>query len=285
MIPLAAAALSVLANLGFRPEAGEDAFVACYLGAGSAPPVAWVRAESVGWLVAIAKHMVPRLANEPLDEINRDLHCPEDAAFVVLAVDRDRLYGVFELIATAYMRHPAQAHTDGLATAGAGDSRPTAMLMVTIDGLLEQAKAGQISPETVVKVLKDVRVGQNKFRAELLEQWGNACAVTSLNVPRLLRASHCKPWAVSSARERLDPSNGLLLAAHLDAAFDTGYIGFAENGMMIFSPQLSSDAQQALGLCAGLRLRQVQSSHRPYLHWHRTHVFLSDPSLTDRPSR
>jgi hypothetical protein len=65
------------------------------------------------------------------------------------------------------------------------------------------------------------RVGQDVFRAALMDYWGGRCAVTGCAEPLLLRASHIKPWAICEAdSERLDVYNGLLLAAHLDAAFD-----------------------------------------------------------------
>ncbi|MBK8265335.1 MAG: HNH endonuclease [Nannocystis sp.] len=69
------------------------------------------------------------------------------------------------------------------------------------------------------------RVGQGLFRDGLLELWEGRCVVTGLAVPALLRASHIKPWAdCESDAERLDVHNGLLLAPHLDAAFDRGFI-------------------------------------------------------------
>ena len=61
------------------------------------------------------------------------------------------------------------------------------------------------------------RVGQNVFRDALMAYWGGRCAVTEVTEPRLLRASHIKPWArCETDAERLDVYNGLLLAAHLD---------------------------------------------------------------------
>ena len=44
------------------------------------------------------------------------------------------------------------------------------------------------------------RVGQNVFRAGLLEYWEGRCAVTGLAVTALLRASHIKPWAACARR-------------------------------------------------------------------------------------
>ena len=59
--------------------------------------------------------------------------------------------------------------------------------------------------------------------------------------PRLLRASHMKPWAsCDTDAERLDVHNGLLLAAHLDAAFDAGLIGFEMDGSRVVSPALAT---------------------------------------------
>jgi putative restriction endonuclease len=40
-----------------------------------------------------------------------------------------------------------------------------------------------------------------------------------LTTRALLRASHIKPWSQSTDSERLDPANGILLAAHIDALF------------------------------------------------------------------
>jgi putative restriction endonuclease len=75
------------------------------------------------------------------------------------------------------------------------------------------------------------RVGQDLFRQGLLDFWEGRCAITGLAVPELLRASHIKPWAdCASDAERLDIHNGLLLAPHLDAAFDRGFITLADDG-------------------------------------------------------
>jgi putative restriction endonuclease len=76
------------------------------------------------------------------------------------------------------------------------------------------------------------RIGQDLFRDGLLTLWRGRCAISGLNVPELLRASHAKPWASSTDAERLDVYNGLLLAAHLDAAFDCGLITVEADGRL-----------------------------------------------------
>lgn len=118
------------------------------------------------------------------------------------------------------------------------------------------------------------RVGQDLFRHGLLEYWEGRCAITGLAVPELLRASHIKPWAdCSSDAERLDIWNGLLLAPHLDAAFDRGFITIAHDGAVIVAAALDASARAVLGLDAPLRVRALHDGHRAYLPWHRERVF------------
>ncbi len=118
------------------------------------------------------------------------------------------------------------------------------------------------------------RVGQNIFRAGLLEYWEGCCAITGLAVPELLRASHIKPWAdCASDAERLDVFNGLLLAPHLDAAFDCGFITVADDGAVVVSGRLGEAARHILGLAKPLVVTALANGHRAYLPWHRERVF------------
>ena len=118
------------------------------------------------------------------------------------------------------------------------------------------------------------RVGQNLFRNGLLDLWEGRCAVTDLAVPALLRASHIKPWAeCASDAERLDVYNGLLLAPHLDAAFDLGFITVADDGTVVVSSALDAIARTTLVLDRPLRVRGLEDAHRVYPPWHRDRVF------------
>ena len=116
------------------------------------------------------------------------------------------------------------------------------------------------------------RVGQNLFREGLLALWGGRCAITGLDAPELLRASHAKPWADSSDTERLDVFNGLLLAAHWDAAFDSGLITISTSGHVVPSAALSDSTIEVLRLTEDFCIR-LQPQHEPYLSWHRERVF------------
>lgn len=118
------------------------------------------------------------------------------------------------------------------------------------------------------------RIGQDYFRRGLLALWNERCAITGLAVPELLRASHAKPWKDASDTERLDVYNGLLLAAHLDAAFDAGLICVAGDGSVEVAANLDSSTCAILGLVDGLRVERLSPKHQKYLDWHRRHVFI-----------
>jgi hypothetical protein len=120
------------------------------------------------------------------------------------------------------------------------------------------------------------RVGQDLFRQGLLDLWEGRCVVTGLDVPSLLRASHIKPWAdCEMDAERLDVYNGFLLAPHLDAAFDRGFITVADDGTIIVSDALEADARAALLLDRPVRVCGLTDGQRAYLPWHRDRVFRS----------
>lgn len=118
------------------------------------------------------------------------------------------------------------------------------------------------------------RIGQNLFRDGLLDLWEGRCAVTGLAVPALLRASHIKPWAdCETDAERLDVYNGILLAPHLDAAFDQGFITVQDDGSIVVSEALDANTRTVLGLGQPLHVRGLADGHRRYLPWHRRRVF------------
>ena len=118
------------------------------------------------------------------------------------------------------------------------------------------------------------RIGQDVFRRGLLEYWDGRCAMTGLDVPELLRASHIKPWAdCGTDAERLDVFNGLLLAPHLDAAFDAGFITIAGDGRVLVSTALPPCARSSLRLDGTLTVGGLRRTHERYLQWHRARVF------------
>jgi len=136
-----------------------------------------------------------------------------------------------------------------------------------------EAKTHNLPKTTEIERLVVQRVGQDIFRNALMNYWGGACAVIDVREPRLLRASHIKPWKdCATDAERLDVYNGLLLSAHLDAAFDALLISFDDEGRILISAALSEPDRAALGIRPELRLTKLAPAHRAHLAWHRARV-------------
>jgi hypothetical protein len=121
---------------------------------------------------------------------------------------------------------------------------------------------------TEVEALLQARRGQGKYRKDLLALWDSKCAVTGCDLGAVLRASHAKPWRLSTDEERLDPYNGLPLIATLDVLFDCGLIGFADDGSMLCSPFLAQSHRELLGVPSAL-LKPLNTEQRTYLRHHR----------------
>lgn len=129
-------------------------------------------------------------------------------------------------------------------------------------------------PSTERQQLTVQRVGQDIFRAALEQYWGNRCAITNVGDRELLRASHIKPWAQCvSDEERLDVFNGILLAAHLDAAFDKHLMTISSDGSVQFSSRLSQEALGVLNPGGGSLVVAVAPSHQRYLAEHQETFF------------
>lgn len=116
-----------------------------------------------------------------------------------------------------------------------------------------------------------IRVGQQRFRREVLEYFDYKCAVTGSCI--LIRASHIKPWRTASDAERLDAANGLSLSPVYDAAFDFGYISFDDAGVILVAQNKASELQ-TLNIMGNERIGNLSDDHRKYLSWHRLNLFV-----------
>lgn len=90
--------------------------------------------------------------------------------------------------------------------------------------------------ETVTREVK-TRVNQSVFRQMVLANYATKCAITGIDVPELLFASHIVPWSVNE-KERLNPENGICLSPLYDRAFDKGLIGINSNYEILLSTTL-----------------------------------------------
>ncbi len=82
-----------------------------------------------------------------------------------------------------------------------------------------------------------VRTMQSFFRKVVLAAYNSRCCITGNPVDELLVASHILPWS-DFPEHRLNPQNGLCLAAHFDRAFDRRLITFDTEMRLVLSPVL-----------------------------------------------
>ena len=140
-------------------------------------------------------------------------------------------------------------------------------------GKLKEQLVSEIEPEkrTEIETLIKARLGQGSFRQNVLKLYPS-CPLTGLDVRSLLIASHIKPWSKCNNEERLDPSNGLMLAPNIDALFDSGLITFDTNGTIKISPKIDLENQKRLGISPDLKLK-IEPKSEKYFEYHRNHVF------------
>lgn len=84
------------------------------------------------------------------------------------------------------------------------------------------------------------RVNQDVFRKIVLANYDGKCALTGIDIPELLIASHIIPWAVKK-ETRLNPENGICLSALYDKAFDQGLITFTDDYKAILSMKIKEN--------------------------------------------
>ena len=138
---------------------------------------------------------------------------------------------------------------------------------------LEECLTSQTDPEkrTEIETLIKARLAQGKFRKDVLKLYPS-CPLTGLDIEPLLIASHIKPWSKCNNEERLDPSNGLMLAPNIDALFDSGLITFETDGTIKISPKIDPENQERLGILPDMKLK-IRTKSKKYFEYHRNHVF------------
>jgi len=124
------------------------------------------------------------------------------------------------------------------------------------------------SSETEKEELRKARMGQGKFRKNLIELWSH-CSVSEFKMVEFLTASHIKPWHKSDNNDRLNKYNGLLLLPNYDKLFDKGYISFDDNGLIILSKKLSLDTFVKMGINSNDKLVRIYEENKPFLQIHR----------------
>ena len=126
------------------------------------------------------------------------------------------------------------------------------------------------------------RKGQEYFRRLILSIYDSHCAITGIEIPQLLLASHIIPWADSTPQQKLNPENGICLSPLYDKAFDKGFITISPDDYTI---RLSSalreyESQEYYDKhfgCVEGRKMTMPIEHKPnrdFLAYHREKVFM-----------
>lgn len=119
------------------------------------------------------------------------------------------------------------------------------------------------------------RVNQYFFREVILANYDGKCAITGIDIPQMIFASHIIPWS-KNKEQRLNPANGICLSAHFDMAFDKGLISFDSDYKLILRPILKENDtklyfpywfQQFEGVQLNLPLKAKPEME--FLEWHR----------------
>ena len=127
------------------------------------------------------------------------------------------------------------------------------------------------------------RKGQDYFRRMILANYGGRCALTGIDIPQLLLASHIIPWADKSHKnDRLNPCNGICLSALYDKAFDQGLITISpDDYSVVLSSVLRENETKEyfdkhFGIIIGKKLMMPSEylPNREFLAYHRDKVFV-----------
>lgn len=128
-----------------------------------------------------------------------------------------------------------------------------------------------------------IRKGQDYFRRMILANYGGRCAITGIDIPQLLLASHIIPWADKThKKERLNPCNGICLSALYDKAFDQGLITISpDNYNIVLSSALRENETKEyydkhFGCIEGhkLMLPTDYLPNRDFLAYHQKKIFV-----------
>lgn len=127
------------------------------------------------------------------------------------------------------------------------------------------------------------RKGQDYFRRMILANYNSRCALTGIDIPQLLLASHIIPWFDKSHKEdRLNPCNGICLSALYDKAFDKGLITISpDDYTVLLSSALRENETKEyydrhFGCIVGrkISLPNEYQPARDFLAYHRERVFV-----------
>ena len=253
----------------------------------------WTRRET---LMALAFYLCPPLPRKNWDDNDAEVRLlaerigrSESAVCLKIgnlkACDPNRSGSGFSHAATMDARVMSEylAEPDEIISEAMWELEETG-IQISYDGRIEAPSSSrpdrpqQLGLERVEQVRQ--RVNQDYFRSVLLANYGGACCLTGVSVPALLTASHIKPWSAATPSERLASSNGLLLNALHDRAFDRGLITLDDCYRVVVSSHVPHTPanDQWLHSFAGRQIHLPYGEEfiwpsREFIHYHNDCIF------------
>lgn len=124
--------------------------------------------------------------------------------------------------------------------------------------------------------LRPNRLGQQSFKAVVLNAYERRCAITGDRIQPVLQAAHIKPLP-AGGEHRID--NGLLLRSDVHTLYDQGYLAVDPKHRLLVSPRLRAEfgngeqfyarAGSPIAVPSAVRDRP----HHEFLEWHLDEVF------------
>lgn len=259
----------------------------------------------VNTLAAFFRRTPGSITNKMLNLDGSRKHCAreEPLLFATLASEPARYRTLYQTILTAARDLALDEHTlpdflsdlplvsEDADLLGQDDipAITTLLLANTEQEIQELNRTFRLGNQLTEKLVeRKIRLAQHRFALEVLQNCQRRCVFCGFE-PRslpgqsgLLRASHIKPWAVSTPRERVDVRNGLAACPMHDAAFDQGYLtingGYHIHRASVLEQSLVKDqgASYYFGAILQARLLLPEQAKRPdiyYLTYHREHIF------------
>lgn len=124
--------------------------------------------------------------------------------------------------------------------------------------------------------LAPYRLGQQAFKAVVMDAYHRQCAITGTHIPPVLQAAHVRPVTAGGVH-RLD--NGLLLRSDVHTMFDRGYLGVDTQYRLRVSPRLRDEFGNGAqfyaqaGQVIDLPARRADRPNREFIEWHLDEVF------------
>jgi putative restriction endonuclease len=120
------------------------------------------------------------------------------------------------------------------------------------------------------------RLGQQAFKAVVLDSYEGRCAITGARIRPVLQAAHIRPLP-RGGEHRLD--NGLLLRSDVHTLYDRGYLGVDPRHRLLVSPRLRAEFGNGeqfyarAGELIAVPPRRVDRPNQEFLEWHLDEVF------------